>query len=442
MPWRWGCAGSLCGLEHKMPGTILVGAQWGDEGKGKITDLLAGNYDYVVRFQGGNNAGHTVIHGDKHLALHLVPSGVMYPNVVPVIGNGCVVDPKVLLEEVDELAQSGVSAERLLISSHAQMIMPWHIDLDGASEQLLGDSKIGTTKRGIGPAYESKVKRSGLRIGDLLEPEFFHGRLAKELVMVNTLLTKVYGMAPYDVDEVYNEYMEYAARLRGHIVDTVTVLNVALEQGKEVFFEGAQGTLLDVDHGTYPFVTSSSTTSGGATIGTGVGVKWMDRVLGISKAYLTRVGSGPFPTELDDDMGEFLTQEGGEFGVTTGRRRRCGWFDGVILKYSARVNGLTDICLTKLDVLDKLEKIKICVAYEIDGERVESLPDSLSAFSKAVPVYEEVDGWCQSTTGCRSFDDLPANAKAYIERIEQIAGVPVSIVAVGPDRDQTIMRSW
>ncbi len=425
-----------------MSGTVLVGAQWGDEGKGKITDLLASNYDYVVRFQGGNNAGHTVIHGDKHLALHLVPSGVMYPNVVPVIGNGCVVDPKVLLEEIDTLAQSGVSAERLLISSHAHMIMPWHIDFDGACEKLLGDNKIGTTKRGIGPSYESKVKRSGLRMGDLLEPDFFHERLAKELAIVNILLTKVYGVAPYDIEEVFNEYMGYASRLSSQIVDTVTTLNIALEQGKSVFFEGAQGTLLDIDHGTYPFVTSSSTTSGGATTGTGVGIKWIDRVLGISKAYLTRVGSGPFPTELDDEMGEFLTQEGGEFGVTTGRRRRCGWFDGVIIKYAARVNGLTNICLTKLDVLDKLQKIKICVAYEIDDKRVQSLPDSLTAFLKAKPIYEEMDGWCQSTVDCRNYDDLPANAKAYIERIEQIAGVPVSIVAVGPERDQTIMRSW
>ncbi len=425
-----------------MSGTVLVGAQWGDEGKGKITDLLASNYDYVVRFQGGNNAGHTVIHGDKHLALHLVPSGVMYPNVVPVIGNGCVVDPKVLLEEIDTLAQSGVSAERLLISSHAHMIMPWHIDFDGACEKLLGDNKIGTTKRGIGPSYESKVKRSGLRMGDLLEPDFFHERLVKELAIVNILLTKVYGVAPYDIEEVFNEYMGYASRLSSQIVDTVTTLNIALEQGKSVFFEGAQGTLLDIDHGTYPFVTSSSTTSGGATTGTGVGIKWIDRVLGISKAYLTRVGSGPFPTELDDEMGEFLTQEGGEFGVTTGRRRRCGWFDGVIIKYAARVNGLTNICLTKLDVLDKLQKIKICVAYEIDGKRVQSLPDSLTAFLKAKPIYEEMDGWCQSTVDCRNYDDLPANAKAYIERIEQIAGVPVSIVAVGPERDQTIMRSW
>ncbi len=425
-----------------MSGTVLVGAQWGDEGKGKITDLLASNYDYVVRFQGGNNAGHTVIHGEKHLALHLIPSGVMYPNVVPVIGNGCVVDPKVLLEEIDTLAQSGVSADRLLISSHAHMIMPWHIDLDGACEQLLGDNKIGTTKRGIGPSYESKVKRSGLRMGDLLEPQFFRERLSKELAIVNILLTKVYGVAPYDVDDVYNEYMGYASRLSGQIVDTITTLNAALEQGKSVFFEGAQGTLLDIDHGTYPFVTSSSTTSGGATTGTGVGIKWIDRVLGISKAYLTRVGSGPFPTELNDEMGDFLTQEGGEFGVTTGRRRRCGWFDGVIIKYAARVNGLTDICLTKLDVLDKLKKIKICVAYEIDGKIVDSLPDSLTGFLKAKPIYEEVGGWCQSTVDCRNYEDLPQNAKAYIERIEQIAGVPVSIIAVGPDRDQTILRSW
>ena len=425
-----------------MPGTVLVGAQWGDEGKGKITDLLASDYDYVVRFQGGNNAGHTVIHGDKHLALHLIPSGVMYPDVVPVIGNGCVVNPAVLLSEMDGLEEGGVSCERLVVSSHASMVMPWHIDLDGANEKLLGDSKIGTTKRGIGPAYESKVNRSGLRIGDLLEPEYFRKRLEAELAVENVMLEKVYDMPTYDVDAVYDEYMGYAERLRGHIADTVTLLNKALEEGKKVFFEGAQGTLLDIDHGTFPFVTSSSTTAGGAAIGSGVGIKWIDRVLGISKAYLTRVGSGPFPTELDDATGEFLTREGGEYGVTTGRQRRCGWFDGVIIKYAVRVNGLTDICLTKLDVLDKLEKVKICVAYEIDGQRVETMPDSLEAFSKAEPVYEELDGWCESTAGCRSFDDLPENAKAYVGRVEEIAGIPVSIIAVGPDRDQTIMRSW
>ena len=425
-----------------MPGTVLVGAQWGDEGKGKITDLLAGDFDYVVRFQGGNNAGHTVIHGDKKLALHLIPSGVMYPGVTPVIGNGCVVDPAVLVAEMDGLEAGGISCERLLVSSHAQMIMPWHVALDGASEQLLGDNKIGTTKRGIGPAYESKVNRGGLRIGDLLDPEYFRERLEAALVVENAVLSKVYGLPEFDADEVYAQYMGYAERIGGMITDTVTLVNEALEQGKKVFFEGAQGTLLDIDHGTYPFVTSSSTTAGGASTGTGAGMKYIERVLGITKAYLTRVGEGPFPTELNDETGEFLGREGAEFGVTTGRKRRCGWFDGVIIKYAVRVNGLTDICLTKLDVLDKLEKIKICVAYEIDGERVENLPDSLRAFSAAKPVYEEVDGWCQSTSDCRSFDELPANAQAYVRRIEEIAGVPASIVAVGPDRDQTIMRSW
>ena len=421
-----------------MPGTVLVGAQWGDEGKGKITDLLARDFDYVVRFQGGNNAGHTVIHGDKHLALHLIPSGVMYDDVIPVIGNGCVVDPRVLIEEMDKLEADGVSCERLLVSSHAHMIMPWHIVLDGASEQLLADKKIGTTKRGIGPAYEDKVARSGLRIGDLLEPEYFRARLEAALVVENAILEKVYGLDTFDADEVYAQYMAYAERIAPMITDTVTLINVALESGKNVFFEGAQGTLLDIDHGTFPFVTSSTTTAGGAVVGTGAGMKDIERVLGITKAYLTRVGSGPFPTELDDEMGEFLGTEGAEFGVTTGRKRRCGWFDGPIIKYAARVNGLTEICLTKLDVLDKLEKIKVCVAYDIEGERTEAMPDSLHAFSAAVPVYEELDGWCEPTSGCRSFDELPANAKAYIHRIEEIAGVPVSIVAVGPDRDQTI----
>ena len=424
-----------------MPGTVLVGAQWGDEGKGKITDLLASKYDYVVRFQGGNNAGHTVIHGDTHLALHLIPSGVMYDNVTPVIGNGCVVDPRVLIEEMDRLAESGISTDRLVISSHAQMIMPWHVALDGASEELLGDQKIGTTKRGIGPAYESKADRSGMRMGDLLDPEYFRARLEAALVVENAVLTKVYGREPFDADAVFAEYMGYAGRIGGQIADTVTLLNDAVEAGKRVFFEGAQGTLLDIDHGTYPFVTSSSTTAGGACTGTGVGSKWIERVLGITKAYVTRVGSGPFPTELADETGDFLTTKGGEFGVTTGRQRRCGWFDGVIMKYTVRVNGLTDICLTKLDVLDELPKIKICVAYEVDGQRVENLPDSLAAFSAAKPIYEEVDGWCCDTTACKSYDELPEAAQAYVQRIEQIAGVPVSIIAVGPDRDQTIFRS-
>ncbi len=425
-----------------MPGTVLVGAQWGDEGKGKITDLLARDFDYVVRFQGGNNAGHTVVHGDKHLALHLVPSGVMYDDVVPVIGNGCVVDPKVLLNEIDTLAESGVSAERLVISSHAQMIMPWHIDLDGASEKNLGTQKIGTTKRGIGPTYQDKAQRTGMRMGDLLDPEYFRERLEAAIASKNILLKDVYGLDTYDVDAVYDEYMGYAKRLGSHIADTVTLLNDAMEAGKNVFFEGAQGTLLDIDHGTYPFVTSSSTTAAGASTGSGVGMKWINRVVGITKAYLTRVGSGPFPTELNDEVGELLTTVGAEFGVTTGRRRRCGWFDGVIIKYAARVNGLTDICLTKLDVLDSLETIKICVAYDIDGKRVESLPDSLKDFTNAKPIYEELPGWCEDITGCRKFEDLPANAQAYVKRIEEISGVKVSIVAVGPDRDQTIMRSW
>ncbi len=425
-----------------MSATVLVGAQWGDEGKGKITDLLASRYDFVVRFQGGNNAGHTIVHGDTRLALHLIPSGVLYDNVTSVIGNGCVVDPKVLIGEIDQLNASGISTDHLVISSHAQMIMPWHVALDGAVEKNLGTLKIGTTKRGIGPTYQDKAARSGMRMGDLRDAAYFRERLEAAVASKNELLANVYGLETYDVDAVYEEYMGYAERLSGQIADTVTLLNEGLEAGKSVFFEGAQGALLDIDHGTYPFVTSSSTTAGGASTGSGIGIKWIDRVLGISKAYLTRVGSGPFPTELDDEDGEILSQKGAEFGVTTGRKRRCGWFDGVVMRYSARVNGLTDICLTKLDVLDSMPTIKVCVAYDIDGVRVDSLPDSLRDFERAVPVYEEMPGWCEDTTGCRSLEELPANAQAYVRRIEEIAGVPVSIVAVGPDRDQTIMCGW
>ncbi len=425
-----------------MAATVLVGAQWGDEGKGKITDLLAGNYDFVVRFQGGNNAGHTIVHGDMHLALHLIPSGILYDDVISVIGNGCVVDPKILIGEMDGLADGGISTDNLRISSHAQMIMPWHVAIDGAVEKNLGIQKIGTTKRGIGPAYQDKAARGGMRMGDLRDPEYFRERLEAAVASKNDLLANVYGLAPYDVDDIYDMYMGYADRLSGKIVDTVTLLNEGLEAGKSVFLEGAQGALLDIDHGTYPFVTSSTTTAGGASTGAGIGIKWIGRVLGIAKAYLTRVGSGPFPTELDDEVGDVLSQMGAEFGTTTGRKRRCGWFDGVIIRYSARINGLTDICLTKLDVLDTLSTIKVCVAYEVDGQRLENLPDNLRDFDRAVPVYEELPGWCEDTTGCRSFDDLPAAAQTYVKRIEEIAGVRVSMIAVGPDRDQTIICGW
>ncbi|MCR5845853.1 MAG: adenylosuccinate synthase [bacterium] len=425
-----------------MPATVLVGAQWGDEGKGKITDLLAGNYDYVVRFQGGNNAGHTVVHGDTHLALHQIPSGIMYENVCSVIGNGCVVDPKVLIEEMDNLAELGISTDKLLISSHAHLIMPWHIDMDKGAEVTRSAHSIGTTGRGIGPAYRDKISRDGLRMCDLLEPDYFRERVSELLLVRNEELKDVYGTEPYDVDEICELYAGYAQRIGGQIVDTVTLLNEAVEAGKSIFFEGAQGALLDIDHGTFPYVTSSSTSAGGACTGSGVGAKWIERVLGIAKAYTTRVGSGPFPTELLDETGDLLTTKGAEFGVTTGRRRRCGWFDAVIVKYAVRVNGLTDICSTKLDVLDGLEKVKICVAYDIDGKRVENMPDTLSAFAKAKPIYEELDGWMSDTTACKTFEELPENAKAYLKRIEELVGVPITLISTGPDRDQTINNGW
>ncbi len=425
-----------------MSGTVLVGAQWGDEGKGKITDLLAQNYDYVVRYQGGNNAGHTVIHGDVTLALHLIPSGIMYENCVPVIANGCVIDPRVLLEEMDHLEDAGFSTQRLIVSSNAHLIMPYHVDCDGASEAKLGDKKIGTTNRGIGPAYQDKVARIGLRMQDLEDEERFRERLAMVLTQKNAILTKVHDLAPYTVDQITEQYMAYAKRIVPMIVDTEALLNEAITAGKRIFFEGAQGTLLDIDHGTYPFVTSSSCTSGGAIIGTGVGPRHIEKVLGIAKAYVTRVGMGPFPTELMDETGDTLTQVGGEYGVTTGRQRRCGWFDAVIMRYAVQVNGLTDICLTKLDVLSVLETIRICVAYDVDGQIYKTVPSRQADFQRAVPVYEEMPGWKVDISHCRSYEELPVEARNYIEYLEKLAGAPLSIISVGPDRDQTIFRSW
>jgi len=425
-----------------MAGIVLVGAQWGDEGKGKITDLLADDMDFVVRFQGGNNAGHTIIHGGRTLKLHLIPSGIMYPHITPVIGNGVVIDPKVLLEEMDELEADGLTTRRLLISCNAHLIMPYHRDLDGASEKRLGKLEIGTTRRGIGPAYMDKASRLGLRVQDLQDEKIFREKLEASLHEKNAILEKVYGMPTYTVDEITEEYMGYAERIRPHIADTSVIINTALRTDQWVFFEGAQGTLLDLDHGTYPFVTSSSPTAGGACTGAGVGPKRIDRVLGIAKAYITRVGSGPFPTELHDEVGELLTRVGGEFGTTTGRQRRCGWYDGVIVRYAVQVNGLTDLVITKLDVLSQLDTIKVCVAYEYNGRVSRDLPSHQTAFHHAKPIYEELPGWREDITGCRTFEELPKNARDYISFIEDLAEVPVSIIAVGPSREQTIMRRW
>ncbi|GAA4223869.1 adenylosuccinate synthase [Streptosporangium album] len=421
-----------------MPAVVLVGAQWGDEGKGKATDLLGDKVDYVVRYQGGNNAGHTVVIGDQKYALHLLPTGVLSPNVVPVIGNGVVIDPGVLLSEIDGLAARGVSSERLLISANAHLIMPHHKALDKVSERYLGKAKIGTTGRGIGPAYGDKIYRMGVRVQDLLDPGILRKKIEVALNEKNQILTKIYNRRAIEAEKVLEEYLGYAERLTPHIADTALILNKALDADKVVLLEGGQGNLLDIDHGTYPFVTSSSPTSGGACSGSGIPPTRLTGVIGILKAYTTRVGSGPFPTELTDEMGDWLRTTGGEYGVTTGRNRRCGWFDAVIARYASRVNGITDFFLTKLDVLSGLEKIPVCVAYEVDGVRHDEIPMTQTDFHHAKPVYEEFPGWQEDISGATSFEDLPANARAYVKALEEMSGARISAVGVGPGRTQTL----
>jgi adenylosuccinate synthase len=426
-----------------MPALVLVGAQWGDEGKGKATDLLGGAVDYVVRYQGGNNAGHTVVIGSgpqaQSYALHLIPSGVLRPDCTPVIGNGVVVDPGVLIEEMDGLMARGVDCSRLVLSADAHLIMPHHRALDKVTERFLGKARIGTTGRGIGPAYGDKIARVGIRVQDLLDPGIFRQKLEATLREKNAILTKVYNRKAIDVDEVVDEYAAYAERLSPHIADTGLLLSRALDRGEVVLLEGSQGTLLDVDHGTYPFVTSSSPTAGGAAAGSGIGPTRITRVIGILKAYTTRVGSGPFPTELEDEFGERLRAEGGEFGVTTGRARRTGWLDLVIARYAVRVNGLTDLFVTKLDVLSDYDTIPVCVAYEVDGKRIDEMPMTQTDFHHAVPVYEEMPGWKGDLTGITKFDDLPAEARSYVKAIEELSCCPVAAVGVGPGRDQTLV---
>ncbi|MEU6739918.1 adenylosuccinate synthase [Streptosporangium sandarakinum] len=421
-----------------MPAVVLVGAQWGDEGKGKATDLLGDRVDYVVRYQGGNNAGHTVVIGDQKYALHLLPTGVLSPNVVPVIGNGVVVDPGVLLSEIDGLSERGVSSERLLISADAHLIMPHHKAIDKVTERFLGKARIGTTGRGIGPAYGDKVYRMGVRVQDLLDPGILRKKIEAALQEKNQILTKLYNRRAIEADKVLEEYLGYAERLKPHIADTSLILNRALDDGKTVLLEGGQGTLLDIDHGTYPFVTSSSPTSGGACAGSGIPPTRLTRVIGILKAYTTRVGSGPFPTELTDEMGEWLRTTGGEYGVTTGRNRRCGWFDAVIARYASRINGVTDFFLTKLDVLSGLERIPVCVAYEVDGVRHDEIPMTQTDFHHAKPVYEEFPGWQEDISGATSFDELPPNAQAYVRALEEMSGARISAIGVGPGRTQTL----
>ena len=423
-----------------MPAIVIIGAQWGDEGKGKATDLLGSRIDYVVKFNGGNNAGHTVVVGDEKYALHLLPSGILTPGVVPVIANGVVIDIEVLFNELTALKSRGVDISRLLVSSNAHVITQYHRTLDKVTERFLGKRQIGTTGRGIGPAYADKINRVGIRIQDLFDENILRQKVEGALHQKNHLLVKIYNRRAIAADEIVDDLLSYADRLRPMVADTSLELHRALEAGKTILFEGGQATMLDVDHGTYPFVTSSNSTSGGAATGSGIAPNKIDRVIGIVKAYTTRVGAGPFPTELHDESGEFLRSKGFEFGTTTGRPRRTGWYDAPIARYAARINGVTDFVMTKLDVLTGLETIPVCVAYEVDGVRVEEVPASQSDFHHAKPIYEEFPGWSEDISGARTFDDLPKNAQDYVLAIEAMSGSRISAIGVGPDREAIVVR--
>ena len=422
-----------------MPATIVVGTQWGDEGKGKFTDLFAKEMQMVVRYQGGHNAGHTLVVDGETTKLQLTPSGILYDHITPVIGNGVVVDPEVLIAEVDMLEAKGVDCSRLRVSGNAHLILPYHQELDVVFERHLGKNKLGTTKRGIGPAYADKAFRIGLRVQDLMDEKIFREKLKVVLHEKGPLLAKVYNRLVPDIDVLADKYIhEYFPRVEPYICDAVDLVHDALEAGQHVLFEGAQATFLDLDQGTYPFVTSSNPTAGGACTGAGVGPMHINRVVGIAKAYTTRVGSGPFPAELFDDVADHFVDVGHEYGTNTGRRRRCGWFDAVMLRHAARLNSLSEIALTKLDILDALATVKVCVAYEIDGERVENMPYHQSEFHKAKPIYEELPGWQSDISECREPGDLPAAAQAYVRLLEERVGVPVSIIGVGPGRSQYV----
>jgi adenylosuccinate synthase len=423
-----------------MPGVILVGAQWGDEGKGKATDLLGSRVDYVVKYNGGNNAGHTVVIGGETYALHLLPSGILSPGCIPVIGNGVVVDLGVLFGEIDAIEKRGIDTSRMLISSAAHIITQYSRTMDNVTERFLGSRKIGTTGRGIGPAYADKISRVGIRVGDLFDEALLREKVEGSLEQKNHLLVKVYNRRAISADEVVDDLLSYVPRLAPMVADTSLVLNQALDRGETVLFEGGQATMLDVDHGTYPFVTSSNATAGGACTGTGVGPTRINRVVGVLKAYTTRVGEGPMPTELLDASGERLRAVGHEYGTTTGRPRRCGWYDAVVARYANRVNGLTDFVLTKLDVLTGLERIPVCVAYDVGGVRHEELPLDQSAFGAAVPIYEEFEGWTEDITGARTFEDLPAAAQRYVLALEAVSGCRMSVIGVGPGRDEIVVR--
>ncbi|WP_151525823.1 adenylosuccinate synthase [Serinicoccus kebangsaanensis] len=423
-----------------MPAIVLVGAQWGDEGKGKATDLLGSDIDYVVKFNGGNNAGHTVVIGDQKYALHLLPSGILSPGCTPVIGNGVVIDLAVLIEELDGLQARGIDTSLLRISASAHVIPPYNRVLDKVTERFLGTRRIGTTGRGIGPTYADKMSRVGIRVQDLYDESILRQKVEAALDVKNQLLLKIYNRRAVEVDEVMEELLRHAERIRPMVTDTVLELGEALDAGKTVLFEAGQATLLDVDHGTYPFVTSSNATAGGACTGSGVPPTRIDRVIGVFKAYTTRVGEGPFPTELDDEHGEHLREVGAEFGTTTGRPRRCGWADVVIGRYARRVNGLTDVVLTKLDVLTGLETIPVCVGYDVQGERFDEMPVNQSDLHHARPVYEELPGWTEDITGARRFSDLPLAAQRYVERLEELIGARISVIGIGPGRDEVIVR--
>jgi adenylosuccinate synthase len=422
-----------------MPSIVIVGAQWGDEGKGKATDLLGGRVDYVVKFNGGNNAGHTVVIGDETYALHLLPSGILSPGCTPVIGNGVVVDLPVLFEEIDALETRGVDTSRLVVSANAHVIAEYHRTLDKVAERFLGSSRIGTTGRGIGPTYADKMNRIGVRVQDIFDEKILRQKIDGALDIKNQLLTKVYTRRATSVDEILDELLSKRDRLRPMVADTGLLLSQALDRGETVLLEAGQATLLDVDHGTYPFVTSSSATAGGACTGSGIPPTRIERVIAIVKAYTTRVGEGPFPTELLDDSGEFLRKTGAEYGTTTGRPRRCGWFDAVIARYAARVNGVTDFVLTKLDVLTGLEKVPVCVADDVDGTRHAEMPGNQTDFHHAKPVYEDFPGWWEDISGARTLADLPANARSYVEAVEAMSGARISAIGVGPGRDESVV---
>ena len=425
-----------------MKTVAIVGSQWGDEGKGKVIDYLATQADVVVRGQGGNNAGHTLVVGSKKFALRLIPSGVLNPNTVNVIGNGIVFDPKGFLEEIEMLKKDDIDTSNIKISDRAHVVFPYHKELDGLAEEARGENKIGTTKKGIGPCYMDKTERSGIRICDLMDKDIFEKKLRPQVEAKNKIVRNIYGKSEdlFDFDTIYNEYLGYAEQIRNYVTDTSVIVYDAIKAGKKVLFEGAQGTLLDLDLGTYPYVTSSHPTSGGFAIGAGVGPNMIKDVVGIVKAYTTRVGEGPFVTELDNEIGERIRVQGNEFGTVTGRSRRCGWFDAVIVRYATRVNGLTSISLMLLDVLTGFDTIKICTAYKMGDKILTEFPASLEDLAKCEPVYEEFEGWTEDLTAVENYDDLPENAKKYVEKIEELTGVSVDMVSVGPKRTQTIVR--